>query len=194
MDHPSVYVGRRKVMPRVCIVDGKRHSRKFPRRDSGRTGLHHLCVHAGRRTRPCSRGLSRCDALISALFEQQIERCNALEGRRCRSPGWYCWSWGCSGLCSAVACKRRSHRRRMPILPHGTGSCWPIHLMRGQTFQSPIAGMSSTIRAERRRARSWSIPTRVISIMSCRETRRSATASRWGRKRWPGPVSPGLAA
>jgi hypothetical protein len=29
MDRHAVYVGRRKVVPRICIVDGKRHSRKF---------------------------------------------------------------------------------------------------------------------------------------------------------------------
>ncbi len=29
MDHRAIDVGWRKVMPRVCIVDGKRHIRKF---------------------------------------------------------------------------------------------------------------------------------------------------------------------
>jgi len=29
MDRHAVYVGRRKVVPRICIVDGKRHSRTF---------------------------------------------------------------------------------------------------------------------------------------------------------------------
>ena len=65
--------------------------------------------------------------------------------------------------------------------------------MRRRPFQSPIAGISSTIRAKRRRARSWSIPMRVISITSCRKARRSATAWRWGKKRWPGPASLRLA-
>ena len=49
-------------------------------------------------------------------------------------------------------------------------------------------------RAKSSRARSWSIPTRVISISSCREARRSATAWRLGRKRWSGPASLRLAA
>src|SRR5260370_10003947 len=29
MDRHAVYVGRRKAVPRICIVDGKWHSRKF---------------------------------------------------------------------------------------------------------------------------------------------------------------------
>ena len=82
---------------------------------------------------------------------------------------------GYSGLCWAVACKRRSPDVECQF-EQGTGSCWPIRLMRGRTFPRPIAGILSTICAKSSRARSWSIPMHAICITSCREARRSATA------------------
>jgi len=66
-------------------------------------------------------------------------------------------------------------------------------LTRGRTFRSNIVGIWSTIRTRGSRVRSWSIPTRVIFITSCRTAKRSVTAWRWGRRRWPGPASLRLA-
>ena len=58
----------------------------------------------------------------------------------------------------------------------------------------PYRATSSTITARKRPARSWSIPTRAISITCCRTARRSATASPSAKKRWRGRASPRSAA
>jgi hypothetical protein len=88
MNHHAVYVGRRKAVP--CIVNGIGHNRNFIEETLEEPGSTTQRVHAGRRTRPRSRRLASRDALISALFEQQMQTRNALEDRRCRGTGSCC--------------------------------------------------------------------------------------------------------
>jgi CheY-like chemotaxis protein len=82
MDHRAIDVGWRKVMPRVCIVDGKRHIRKFLEEALEQLGFTtcECTTERGARwtgARPRYRGVASHDALISALFEKQMEQCNA---------------------------------------------------------------------------------------------------------------------
>ena len=69
--------------------------------------------------------------------------------------------------CSAAACRQRWSLRPTPTSRRATRSCSPMRPTRRRRFRRPISATSSTITAPKRRARSWSIPMRAISITCC---------------------------